>query len=411
MDNNARADELGLTYSCRDEDSIRRFNLSLDAYLASRSDVMPMLEDLLAHDEDMPMALCFRGYLLKLASDARFVAPIRDILAKLEEQNTLNDREQKHVDILRAWSRNLTDEALKRAESLLRDYPKDILALRVAHYLHFYAGAAADMRDSVSRSLAVWKPNEPFYGYLLGMQSFGLEEAGDYEAAERTGKQAVDINGEDIWAAHAVTHVFQMQERYREGIPWIDHLRANWARSNNFVYHLYWHKALLYLGLGQPESALQLYDDLLEAPIADDFYLDVCNAASLLWRLEMAGIDVGDRWHALHDISARRVTDNELLFASLHYLMTPAVLRDHDTIRKAVTRFDEWSEEPTTQGEICRLIGRPLATALIDIGLGEHAKAADTLAAVRDDIYLIGGSHAQRHLFDELMHFAAQTSK
>ncbi|MBD3648435.1 MAG: tetratricopeptide repeat protein, partial [Pseudomonadales bacterium] len=282
MASNEFRDDLGLHYSCRDADSIERFNLALESYLASRNDTMPALDELVARNEDMAMAHCFRGYLLKLASDPRFAQPIRDVLDRLGRQyDALNNREKQHVDVLRAWTRNRTDEALQRAESLLVDYPRDMLALRVAHYLHFYAGAAGDMRDSVSRSVAVWKPEEPFYGYLLGMLSFGLEEAGDYEGAERAGKQAVELNPGDIWAAHAVTHVFQMQHRFDEGIPWIEQLVPNWNRTNNFVYHLHWHKALLYLGLNRPDVALDIYDDLLEAPIADDFYLDVCNAASL----------------------------------------------------------------------------------------------------------------------------------
>jgi len=62
-------DELGVAYSAGLADSIESFNRMMDAYLASRNTVMPMLEALLEQDPEMPMALCFRGYLLKLAAD------------------------------------------------------------------------------------------------------------------------------------------------------------------------------------------------------------------------------------------------------------------------------------------------------------------------------------------------------
>ena len=48
------------------------------------------------------------------------------------------------------------------------------------------------------------------------MQSFGLEESGEYPEAETFGRRAVEINSEDVWAAHAVTHVMQMQSRFDE---------------------------------------------------------------------------------------------------------------------------------------------------------------------------------------------------
>ena len=51
----------------------------------------------------------------------------------------------------------------------------------------------------------------PYYGYLLGMGAFGLEEVGEYAEAEKMGRRAVEIEPRDGWAVHAVAHVMQMQ--------------------------------------------------------------------------------------------------------------------------------------------------------------------------------------------------------
>jgi tetratricopeptide (TPR) repeat protein len=405
---NQFSDTLGNQYTASSQTSVASMDTVLDAYLGSKATVMPLLEGLIEVDPQMPMAQCLRAYMLKLAGDPRFKGPIGTILVHLTEQTrALNTREQLHLRALTSWVANQLIDTVKILESLLSSYPKDMLALRIAHYLHFYAGGAVKMRDSVARSVAVWHDTDPYYGYLLGMHSFGLEESGDYAGAEALGRQAIDIDPSDIWAGHAVTHVLQMQQRYSEGIPWIESLAPHWGTTNNFAYHLYWHKALFYLGTGELDAALALYDQHLVDVLTDDFYLDICNAASLLWRLEMRGINVGQRWHALQSLSAARVTDDELIFSTLHYLMTPARLNDQPAIDRALEHLRDWSQANTSQGDICRDVGLPVANALINIGLGESRKAADQLQAVQDKLYLIGGSHAQRDLFTQIQHYCA----
>lgn len=396
-------DELGIEYSATVAESIPRLEAVMEAYLGSRSDVMEHLDALLSADPDMPMALCFRGYSLKLAADPRFSAPLQGIVSRLAQfENHVTTREAMHISALAYWADNDLEAAARILESLLASWPKDVLALRVAHYLHFYAGDSVAMRDSVARSANVWHEHEPFYGYLLGMYSFGLEESGDYAKAEATGRRAVEINPGDAWAAHAVTHVFQMQRRYSEGVPWLSGLMPGWAGTNNFVYHLHWHQALCHIGMGELDAALAIYDDHLAGALADDFYLDVCNAATLLWRLEMLGVDVGDRWHRIHALSRQRVSDDELLFPTVHYLMAPARLQDEETLARGLANLDAWAQKDTTQGRLARTMGMTLARAIIDCGRGEFERAARSLSLIRDDIVKMGGSHAQRDIFNQL---------
>jgi tetratricopeptide (TPR) repeat protein len=405
---NQFSDTLGNQYTASSQASVASMEAVLEAYLGSKQAVMPLLDSLIEADPQMPMAHCLRAYLLKLASDPRFHSLIHAGLTfLLDHTEALNPREQLHLRALKSWAANQLLDTIEALELLLESYPKDMLALRIAHYLHFYVGRAENMRDSVSRSAAVWQDTDPYYGYLLGMQSFGLEESGDYAGAEALGKQAIDINPSDIWAGHAVTHVLQMQQRYREGISWIESLVPHWDDTNNFSYHLYWHKGLVYLGTGQLDAALALYDQHLVDVLSDDFYLDICNAASLLWRLEMRKVNVGQRWQALQSLSAARVTDDELIFSTLHYLMAPARLHDQPAIDRALAHLQQWSQARTTQGEICRDVGLPVANALISIGRGDVKKAANQLHAIQNKIYLIGGSHAQRDLFTQIQQYYA----
>ncbi len=397
----------GLEFTCSRPDSVERFNQALTHYLASSATTMAELDELLSKDPDMPMAVMFRACLLKLAADPRLNATITQIVEKLKERKDLNEREVLHREALSLWAGNQMNKAAEVYDTLIRLYPKDMLALRIAHYLHFYGQGGSAMAQSLTAAVRSWQPEEAFFGYLKGMECFALEEMGHYDEAEIAGRAALNINPADIWAAHAVTHIMQMQGRFEEGITLIDSLRANWLHVNNFVNHLYWHEALLFIGLKQPDQALRIYDQLLVRPIQDDFYLDVCNAASLLWRLVMLGVPVGERWEQLHEISNSRVVDDELVFATLHYLMAPAALGDQEAMQRGLDSIQAWSNRHDTQASVCRNVGLGLAEIICHLNQEEPKAAAKNLLDIQPRIHQIGGSHAQRHLFDQMIEFYA----
>src|SRR3546814_4756419 len=91
--------------------------------------------------------------------------------------------------------------------------------MRLAHFMHFYMGESAAMRDSIHRLLPAWDDAMPSYGFLKGCQAFGLEETADYARAEAAGREAVERNPSDVWATHAVArseeHTSELQSLMR----------------------------------------------------------------------------------------------------------------------------------------------------------------------------------------------------
>lgn len=395
-----------LAYTTTKGSSAGQFTDVIDLYLTSSNQTMGALDELLEADVEMPMAHLFRAYLLKLASDPRFTKPAQMSLAAAEALPA-NRREAMHLEAARMWFSGDTVRAVAVLDELLLEFPKDVLAARIAHHLHFYSGDALAMRKSIEQVANQFSEGDRHYSYVLGMHSFGCEEAGEYEKAEWLGRQAVELDSNDQWAVHAVAHVLQMQNRFAEGVEWLTGRAGSWFESNNFVYHIHWHQALFEIGREQPEAALEIYDKHLIAPLEDDFYLDVCNAASLLWRLEMLGLDVGDRWQQLVPFQ-RRTADTELIFCTLHYLLAPARLGDKAAIADALAYLDQWRDEDSTQGEIVTQVGAPLARAICELAEGNYRQAANDLAALKLDLYKIGGSHAQRALFTDMQVFAEQ---
>jgi len=349
------------------------------------------------------------GYLAKLAGDQGNGARAADIqraLASRVDEGGATPWERGHVSALGLWIADQLEPLMAHYEALLDDYPHDTLSLRMLHYLYFYAGDGRRMRDSVGARLDAYAGHR-LEGYVKGMYAFGLEEAGDYSAAERYGREAVERNDRDLWATHAVAHVMQMQGRARDGVAWLVPLRPKWLGTNNFRFHLYWHEALFHLASRDFDGVLEIYDREVGAAVGDDFYLDMCNAASLLLRLEAAGRDVGDRWRALSSVAERHVEDAELVFASLHYLM-PLLKVGSPAAEELQRNLQRWAQRNTSQGHIVRDVALHVAEFLAALRGGELDRALALFDRFRSALYRIGGSHAQRELFDVIALEAAE---
>src|SRR5262249_33650249 len=173
------------------------------------------------------------------------------------------------------------------------------------------------------------------------------------------GRAAVAIEPDDAWGCHAVAHALGARGRTDDGIAWLRSQNERFAGIGNFARHLAWHEALLVLAGGNRHVVLALYDRRIRDQPTDD-YRDIANAASLLWRLERAGIAVGRRWEELADLAERRIEDGALAFAQLHYMLC---LAGAGRWRKAASLLAAMTarvrEGAGTQAEVLAQVGVP----------------------------------------------------
>ena len=107
------------------------------------------------------------------------------------------------------------------------------------------------------------------------------------------GRRAVEINESDVWAGHCVAHVLEGMGRRQDGIEWIDSHEEAWKKRGIFARHMWWHRALHYLELERFDDVLAAFDrEYWPEPTEDN--IDLTNASSMLMRLAMLGVDVGD---------------------------------------------------------------------------------------------------------------------
>ena len=406
-------DPHGLGFTASSSDSAEKFAKFTSSYMGFRRETGAILKEITDVDPDMPMARCAKGYLAKLFGSsnhsARGARISQDLTDHVKDVGA-TDREMRHAAALAAWCDGDLDKTTRIWEDILLEYPMDGLALRLAHFTHFYSGDGRKMRDSVARILPLWPEDHPNYGFLLGMYAFGLEESGQYEKAEGYGRAAVERNPKDAWSVHSIAHVLEMTERHEEGIAWVEGLENDWSTVNNFRFHLYWHKCLFHLERGEFDLVLKIYDEQISSDIASDFYLDICNCSSLLWRLEMFGIDVGDRWYALVEVARNHLEDKDLIFVSLHYLMALIAGGDKAAVEQMFEGMRSWSEMDETQARICAEVGLAVAEGLRLAREQRFTDAVKAMEPVRYKLNLVGGSAAQRDVFTMIMLDAAKAS-
>ena len=353
-------------------------------------------------DPDLAIAHAAKG-LFSLMLGRRELLPVAaEAHAAARALVPASAREAGYVAALGDWLAGRPSAAAERMDAVLAREPRDALALKIGHAIRFILGDAGGMRASVEAALPALGEGHPAAGYALGCHAFALEETGEYAAAEAAGRAGLELASDDAWGLHAVAHVHDMRGEAAAGLDWLSGREAAWAHCNNFRYHVWWHKALLLLDAGRTDEALALYDTAVRADRTDD-YRDISNAASLLSRLELERVEVGQRWEELADFSERRTEDGCLIFADLHYLLALIGGAREEAVARMMARLGRDAARADTEARSCMARpGLPAAEGLEAFGEGDHARAFLSLRDARASMPLAGGSHAQRDVFERI---------
>jgi hypothetical protein len=361
-------------------------------------DPVATVERALAESPELVLGHVLKAYLHLLGTEPGGL-PVARAAAEAAEPLPANERERRHLEAIGHLNTGRWRAAARVLEDLTIEYPLDCLALQAGHVIDFFTGEARMLRDRISRALPHWSEAVPGYHAVLAMHAFGLEETGNYAAAEAEGRRSVELEPRDGWGQHAVAHVMEMQDRRRDGIAW---MRANpdaWSYESFFAVHNWWHVALFHLGLDEVDEVLALYDGPVYGK-ASTMVLDMIDSSALLWRLELRGIDVGNRWEKLADNWEPLASARNYAFNDMHAMMafvgagrTRAAQAVLEAQREAMATEDD-------NASFTREVGHAATLAIKAFGEGDYAETVRQLRPVRSTAHRFGGSHAQRDLLD-----------
>ncbi|MEO0328641.1 MAG: tetratricopeptide repeat protein [Pseudomonadota bacterium] len=398
-------DKYGCDVTVSNRKSLQFWNETLQGFLSHAAKTGPSLNQTLTIDPEFALAHASAGLFNLLLGRRELFKIAQDKLKKALEsdaENPVTQRERHYIDALSEWLEGKPSSAIFQMEKVLETWPHDPLAMKMSQAIRFMLGDLRGMRSSLENIMHVYGGHEA-EGYFHGCYSFTLEESGEYALAEKRGRKALEIANDDAWGLHAVSHVFDMTGRAEDGLKWIMGKEAAWEHCNNFRYHVWWHIALMHLDLGQFDKVLELYDEQIRKDKTDD-YRDISNATSVLLRLEFEGVAVGNRWEELAEVSARRVNDNCVAFADLHYMMALCNSEDTKPATSLITNMQSCAEIHH-HNEFSSAIKNPATLAAIGLEAfrdQDFDRAHDYLQRARPLMQDIGGSHAQRDIFERL---------
>ncbi len=316
-------------------------------------------------------------------------------------KTALPENEKSFCRAVQAWAAKNWPQALVLFSDAAKAEPRDIVALKWGQYHAFNLGDQQNLLALGARA----EKHFPDAPYVKGMLAFALEQTHQYEAAEAMALAAVEIALDDAWAHHAMAHVMESTGRIGEGVQWLERCAHIWDGKGVFIReHNWWHLALFHLHLGNQDRVLEIYDQHLwgEWP---EFPQEQIGAASMLWRMKLSGIDGQERWQPLLDQARKRCDDMLYPFHHLHYLFALASVGEKGEAEAHLAAMERHADKAN-----CPAWGAavPAARGIVAFARGDCATATHCLSHALPKLNAIGGSHAQRAIFNDTLAVAQQ---
>lgn len=222
--------------------------------------------------------------------------------------------------------------------------------------------------------------------------------------------QGLEGEPKDGWSTHALAHVFEMEGRVDEGIRQFSSTRSDWETCNFLAAHNYWHWALYYIEKGELDVAAEIYENqILKRTFESRAMLDIVDSLSLPFRLQLdnptaAENLIGKHWSNIVKLVEPHLSDHILSFNDAHFMMALCGARKFS---EAEELLDNSSKADYISGST---VNRELLKSILAYSREQYELCVDTLYPIRYDLVVIGGSDAQRDVFNQLLIAAALKS-
>jgi len=337
-------------------------------------------------------------------------------LKSLGETKSTNRYVQYHCLALIHFASGEYRKASETWEQCLIDYPFDMMSIKFVGDAYFYSGNREMLRDSIARVLPIWEnsSDRPLKSYLYGMYAFGLGETNLVERSEKEALKGLELNCDDGWATHALAHSLEYQGRMSDGIDFLKKTQNEWRKCQVIRPHIEWHSALYHVEQGNCSMAEEILFEQILSRDSDMIMLDFVDIAALIYRLRLSGHGQSKMFSSnrLKTFLNEHLHDHVLLFNDLHMnFILDDYVDENDRIEFYRTLKETFEESTLENAKVYQTMGKFLFEAMEKFKEKNYSQVVDLIYPIRNEIYQIGGSNAQRDIFNLLLiHSAVYSS-
>ncbi len=396
------ADRYGLSLSTSSAPAARAYMEGVDRFLAAHAAAEECFDQAVAADPGFALAHIGRARSLQLLGRG---ALAQAAAARARELGAAVDRrERQHVLALALATEGQGARALALIREHVAEFPRDVMALAAANGVYGLIGFSG-RQDRNEAMLALLDSVAPAYGddwWFLGAHGFARTEALGWKAGAPLIERALTRGPRNAHAAHAWAHVCYERGDDRAGATFVADWLPEYPKTGPLHCHLSWHRALFELGQGRFDAATALYDADIRPGVSQCApFSTLVDSASLLWRRELAGAPCGsEAWAAVAEHARASFPAIGISFADVHCAVALAAAGDPEGLARRVALL----REGLTQGRVpAGDVVPTVAEAMGAFAEGRYGDVIRGLAPVVDQLVRVGGSWAQRDLFEHTL--------
>ena len=395
-------DRYGLPLTTNSQDALTHYAEGLDLALSQNFGAEEAFAKAIEADEGFALAYAAKAFLDFLRINVPEARANAEKAVKLS--SGLSSRERGFVDVVSKFVNGQNHAATAAAHEHVKEFPRDAMLLRLTQRLYTQGCVGIGAPDYPPRFYKLMTEAAPHYGEdwaFMGQYAWANHEVGKMAEGMDLAERSLDLNPSNGVAAHSVAHVFYEMSQDDEGASFLSNWLEDYDRRSTYRVHLSWHQALFELAMGRYNQALEWYDRDIRPAVQELKYAALADCSSLVWRMKIYG-DVSPQapWSELIELAAPAAARPGPSFRDAHAALAFAAAGDDESFGKLVDGLQAMADNGDATAREATL---PLIQGIGAFGRGEYAEAVRLMEPVYPQLTRVGGSHAQRLVFEDTL--------
>jgi hypothetical protein len=340
-------DRYGLAVSTSSAAARDAYVQGCDRYLSMNAGAQAAFDSAIAADPGFALAFAGKARVQQLRGDV--AAARASMTAAKALASAVTPREDSHLAFFGLLIAGKAEAALAALRVHLSEWPRDAMVLSTSASANGLIGSSGRVEQK-RELLALMDGLAPSFGddwWFAGHHAFALAENGQHVAARSKIDQSMERNPTNAYGAHTRAHLCYEAGDLATGRAFLQSWLASYSRDGGFYGHLSWHLALFELQAGDAAAAFRLYSEAVAPEVNRDPAVSIlANAASFLWRWELAGQPHDPaRWRTMLGFARTVAPRAGSAYVDWHMALVEAAAGDGDALEARVREMEELARD------------------------------------------------------------------